>query len=35
VSNTFHLSSDVPDLDDAVAFYEELFGQEPANTAAW
>jgi len=29
VSNTFHLSLDVPDLDGAVAFYEELFGQEP------
>jgi catechol 2,3-dioxygenase-like lactoylglutathione lyase family enzyme len=28
--NTFHLSLDVPDLDRAVAFYEELFGQEPA-----
>src|SRR6185295_19884197 len=30
VSNTFHLSLDVPDLDGAVAFYTELFGQEPA-----
>jgi catechol 2,3-dioxygenase-like lactoylglutathione lyase family enzyme len=30
VSNTFHLSLDVPDLDRAVAFYEELFGQQPA-----
>ena len=29
MSNTFHLSLDVPDLDGAVAFYEELFGQEP------
>jgi catechol 2,3-dioxygenase-like lactoylglutathione lyase family enzyme len=28
--NTFHLSLDVPDLDGAVAFYTELFGQEPA-----
>ena len=30
MSNTFHLSLDVPDLDRAVAFYEELFGQQPA-----
>jgi catechol 2,3-dioxygenase-like lactoylglutathione lyase family enzyme len=30
VSNTFHLSLDVPDLDRAVAFYEQLFGQRPA-----
>jgi catechol 2,3-dioxygenase-like lactoylglutathione lyase family enzyme len=30
VSNTFHLSLDVPDLDAAVAFYRELFGVEPA-----
>ena len=30
MSNTFHLSLDVPDLDGAVAFYTELFGQEPA-----
>jgi catechol 2,3-dioxygenase-like lactoylglutathione lyase family enzyme len=30
VSNTFHLSLDVPDLDRAVAFYEHLFGQGPA-----
>ena len=30
VMNTFHLSLDVPDLDRAVAFYEQLFGQEPA-----
>jgi catechol 2,3-dioxygenase-like lactoylglutathione lyase family enzyme len=30
VSNTFHLSLDVPDLDRAVAFYEQLFGQGPA-----
>jgi catechol 2,3-dioxygenase-like lactoylglutathione lyase family enzyme len=30
VSNTFHLSLDVPNLDRAVAFYQELFGQQPA-----
>jgi catechol 2,3-dioxygenase-like lactoylglutathione lyase family enzyme len=30
VSNTFHLSLDVPDLDRAVGFYEQLFGQAPA-----
>ena len=30
MSNTFHLSLDVPDLDRAVAFYEELFGRQPA-----
>src|SRR3954471_529246 len=30
MSNTFHLSLDVPDLDRAVAFYRELFGQQPA-----
>ena len=30
MSNTFHLSLDVPDLDRAVAFYRELFGVEPA-----
>jgi catechol 2,3-dioxygenase-like lactoylglutathione lyase family enzyme len=30
VSNTFHFSLDVPDLDRAVAFYEQLFGQAPA-----
>jgi catechol 2,3-dioxygenase-like lactoylglutathione lyase family enzyme len=30
MSNTFHLSLDVPDLDDAVAFYRELFGVAPA-----
>ena len=30
VSNTFHLSLDVPNLDRAVAFYEQLFGQAPA-----
>ncbi len=30
MSNTFHLSLDVPDLDRAIAFYEELFGQQPA-----
>jgi catechol 2,3-dioxygenase-like lactoylglutathione lyase family enzyme len=28
--NTFHLSLDVPDLDQAVAFYRRLFGMEPA-----
>ena len=28
--NTFHLSLDVPDLNAAVAFYRDLFGQEPA-----
>src|SRR6476469_7148505 len=30
VSNTFHLSLDVPDLDRAIAFYEQLFGQAAA-----
>ncbi len=30
MSNTFHLSLDVPDLDRSVAFYTELFGQEPS-----
>ncbi len=30
MSNTFHLSLDVPDLDRSVAFYSELFGQEPS-----
>ncbi len=30
--NTFHLSLDVPDLDDAVAFYRDLFGTEPAKS---
>jgi catechol 2,3-dioxygenase-like lactoylglutathione lyase family enzyme len=30
VANTFHLSLDVPDLDGAIAFYAELFGQQPA-----
>lgn len=30
MTNTFHLSLDVPDLDGAVAFYSELFGREPA-----
>ncbi len=30
MANAFHLSLDVPDLDGAVAFYEELFGQGPA-----
>ena len=34
MSNTFHLSLDVPDLDRAVAFYEELFGQQPAKRRA-
>ena len=28
--NTFHLSLDVPDLDGAVRFYSELFGERPA-----
>ncbi len=28
--NTFHLSLTVPDLDQAVGFYRELFGVEPA-----
>jgi catechol 2,3-dioxygenase-like lactoylglutathione lyase family enzyme len=28
--NVFHLSLDVPDLDRAVAFYEQLFGLQPA-----
>jgi catechol 2,3-dioxygenase-like lactoylglutathione lyase family enzyme len=30
VSDTFHLSLGVPDLDRATAFYEQLFGQAPA-----
>ena len=30
MSNTFHLSLDVPSLDEAVAFYRELLGVEPA-----
>jgi catechol 2,3-dioxygenase-like lactoylglutathione lyase family enzyme len=30
VPNTFHLSLDVPDLDRAVGFYSQLFGQAPA-----
>jgi catechol 2,3-dioxygenase-like lactoylglutathione lyase family enzyme len=30
VSNTFHLSLDVPDLARAVDFYRELLGVEPA-----
>ena len=30
VSNTFHLSLDVPNLDRAVAFYEQLFEHAPA-----
>ena len=32
MSNTFHLSLDVPDLDRAIAFYRELFGVEPAKS---
>ena len=28
--NTFHLSLDVPHLEDAIAFYRELFGVDPA-----
>ena len=32
MSNTFHLSLDVPDLDKAIAFYRELFGVEPAKS---
>jgi catechol 2,3-dioxygenase-like lactoylglutathione lyase family enzyme len=27
---SFHLSLDVPDLDNAVAFYQQLFGRRPA-----
>ncbi len=30
MSNTFHLSLDVPDLDRAIVFYEHLFGLGPA-----
>ena len=30
--NTFHLSLDVPDLDEAVAFYRELLGVEPSKS---
>ena len=30
MANTFHLSLDVPDLDEAVRFYRELFGVDPA-----
>ena len=30
MSNTFHLSLDVPDLDEAVAFYRELDRSPPA-----
>lgn len=30
MSNTFHLSLDVPDLEGAVRFYRELLGVEPA-----
>jgi catechol 2,3-dioxygenase-like lactoylglutathione lyase family enzyme len=29
MSNTFHVSLDVPDLERAVAFYGDLFGQQP------
>ena len=32
MSNTFHLSLDVPDLDQAIAFYRELLGVEPAKS---
>ena len=34
MSNTFHLSLDVPDLERAVGFYTELFGLEPAKRRA-
>ena len=34
MSNTFHLSLDVPDLARAVGFYTELFGREPAKRRA-
>jgi catechol 2,3-dioxygenase-like lactoylglutathione lyase family enzyme len=34
MTNTFHLSLDVPDLDRAVAFYAELFGRAPAKRKA-
>jgi catechol 2,3-dioxygenase-like lactoylglutathione lyase family enzyme len=34
MSTTFHLSLDVPDLERAVAFYSQLFGQEPAKLRA-
>ena len=34
MSNTFHLSLDVPDLERAVGFYTELFGLEPAKCRA-
>jgi catechol 2,3-dioxygenase-like lactoylglutathione lyase family enzyme len=30
MANTFHLSLDVPDLDEAIRFYRELFGRDPA-----
>ena len=30
MTNTFHLSLDVPDLDEAIRFYRELFGIDPA-----
>lgn len=30
--NTFHISLDVPDLQEAVAFYRELLGVEPAKS---
>jgi catechol 2,3-dioxygenase-like lactoylglutathione lyase family enzyme len=34
MSTTFHLSLDVPDIERAVAFYTQLFGQEPAKLRA-
>jgi catechol 2,3-dioxygenase-like lactoylglutathione lyase family enzyme len=34
VSNAFHLSLDVPDLDRAVGFYTDLLGCEPAKRRA-
>lgn len=30
MANTFHVSLDVPDLDEAIRFYRELFGTDPA-----
>lgn len=30
LGNTFHLSLDVPDLEEAIRFYRELFGTDPA-----
>jgi catechol 2,3-dioxygenase-like lactoylglutathione lyase family enzyme len=30
MANTFHLSLDVPDLDEAIRFYRELFATDPA-----